>query len=358
MTREATRKKWDNAASAFDLMNGRGPEKRWAPFKREFFSAMQGRVLFLAVGTGLDIPFFPPGLEITGIDISPKMLERAEKRAAAYEGRLELHAMDVHELPFDAGSFDQVFTSCTFCSVPEPVAGLESVRRVLKPGGELRMFEHTGSRYFPFNMMMHMPPKRRRPRALGRSRFGSGALGHPSCCAPGAHVPGQMHHLPEARFGKGVGDQAGATTALAVDDDVAIAAFLELREPRRDLVMGNVDGSGDVTLFVFAWAADVENERRARTRSASEQIFGRDVRSGRALPPAAEQSCQQGQPQKTSHGLFSLMGEGPRAGAALVPGSVRRPSVRQPGARNQPLRAAGAATSVRRLRSLAPGSER
>jgi ubiquinone/menaquinone biosynthesis C-methylase UbiE len=156
MTREATRKKWDNAASAFDLMNGRGPEKRWAPFKQEFFSAMQGRVLFLAVGTGLDIPFFPPGLEITGIDISPKMLERAEKRAAAYEGRLELHAMDVHELPFDAGSFDQVFTSCTFCSVPEPVAGLESVRRVLKPGGELRMFEHTGSRYFPFNMMMHM----------------------------------------------------------------------------------------------------------------------------------------------------------------------------------------------------------
>jgi len=156
LTRAITRKKWDNAARAFDLMNAGGPEKRWAPLKREFFSAMRGKILFLAVGTGLDIPLFPPGLDITGIDISPGMLERAVPRAQAYEGKLELHVMDVHELPFEAGSFDQVFTSCTFCSVPEPVAGLESLRRVLKPGGQLRMFEHTGSRYFPFNVMMHV----------------------------------------------------------------------------------------------------------------------------------------------------------------------------------------------------------
>ena len=53
-----TRAKWDRAAGAFDLMSSRGPEWRWAPDKREFFSAMNGKVLFLAVGTGLDIPFF------------------------------------------------------------------------------------------------------------------------------------------------------------------------------------------------------------------------------------------------------------------------------------------------------------
>lgn len=158
-----TREKWDRASWAFDLMSSRGPEWRWAPAKREFFSAMQGRILFLAVGTGLDISFFPSGLEITGIDISPRMLEKASPRVEAYDGKIELHEMDVHDLSFDAGSFDQVFTSCTFCSVPNPVAGLESLRRVLKPGGELRMFEHTGSRWFPFNMMMHiMTPLSRR----------------------------------------------------------------------------------------------------------------------------------------------------------------------------------------------------
>ena len=152
----ATRAKWDRAAGTFDLMSSRGPEWRWGPAKREFFSAMHGRVLFLAVGTGLDIPFFPTGLEITGIDISPRMLEKARDRADAYQGRLELLEMDVHDLDFDAGRFDQVFTSCTFCSVPDPVGGLESLRRVLKPRGELRMFEHTGSRWFPFSMMMHL----------------------------------------------------------------------------------------------------------------------------------------------------------------------------------------------------------
>ena len=55
-----TRRKWDRAAASFDLMAGYGPEKRWAPYKREFFSRMgAGKILFLAVGTGLDVPFFP-----------------------------------------------------------------------------------------------------------------------------------------------------------------------------------------------------------------------------------------------------------------------------------------------------------
>lgn len=152
---ELTRNKWDRASATIDRY-GKGSEKRWAHYKREFFSAMQGRILFLAVGTGLDIPFFPPGRSITGIDISPKMLERAGSRAAAYPGDMTLRVMDVHEMDFPEGSFDQVFTSCTFCSVPNPVEGLKALRRVLRPGGELHMFEHTGSRWFPFNVMMHV----------------------------------------------------------------------------------------------------------------------------------------------------------------------------------------------------------
>ena len=62
--------------------------------------------------------------------------------------------MDVHDMEFDDGSFDQVFTSCTFCSVPRPVEGLQALYRILRPGGELHMFEHTGSSLFPFSTMM------------------------------------------------------------------------------------------------------------------------------------------------------------------------------------------------------------
>lgn len=152
-----TREKWDRAARNFDLMAGYGPERRWRPEKERFFARMGGgRILFLAVGTGLDIQFFPPGRDITGIDISQKMLDVARPRAEKYGDALKLQHMDVHDMPFEPGSFDQVFTSCTFCSVPDPVRGLGALRRVLAPGGELHMFEHTGSRYYPFKIMMNL----------------------------------------------------------------------------------------------------------------------------------------------------------------------------------------------------------
>ncbi len=151
-----TQAKWDRAAPNFDLMAGRGAEDRWRPAKRELFSHMQGKILFMALGTGLDIPTFPPGQNITALDISPKMLEVAQPRIAAYDGSIEARVMDVHDMAFADDSFDQVFTSCTFCSVPNPVDGLKQLKRVLKPGGELYMFEHTGSAYYPFKLMMDL----------------------------------------------------------------------------------------------------------------------------------------------------------------------------------------------------------
>jgi ubiquinone/menaquinone biosynthesis C-methylase UbiE len=154
MVDQATQDKWDNAAPLFDLMAGKGAERRWKPAKTALFSNMQGKILFLALGTGLDIETFPPGQDITAIDISPKMLEQAQPRIAAYDGTIEASVMDVHDMSFADNSFDQIFTSCTFCSVPNPVEGLKSLYRVLKPGGEIFMFEHTGSRYYPFKPMM------------------------------------------------------------------------------------------------------------------------------------------------------------------------------------------------------------
>ena len=151
-----TQKKWDKAAPHFDIMAGGGAEKRWKPFKEALFSNMEGNILFLALGTGLDIPTFPKGKNITAIDISPKMLEVAQPRIDEYDGNITTEVMDVHDLKYAEDSFDQVFTSCTFCSVPNPIEGLKSLKRVLKPDGNLYMFEHTGSKYYPFKIMMDL----------------------------------------------------------------------------------------------------------------------------------------------------------------------------------------------------------
>jgi len=151
-----TQEKWDRAAPSFDRMASRGPEWRWKPAKWELFNLMKpdAKILFLALGTGLDIPSFPPKRDITAIDISPKMIEQAQKRIADYAGQIKAEVMDVHNMEYPDESFDQVFTSCTFCSVPKPIEGLKALHRILKPGGELHMFEHTGSRLFPVNIMM------------------------------------------------------------------------------------------------------------------------------------------------------------------------------------------------------------
>ncbi len=152
-----TQEKWDKAASTIDLMTGYGEQKRWLPFKTRLFGNMQpGKILFASLGTGLDIPAFPPDRSITAIDISPEMLSRAQHRIDDYPGEIKAEQVDIHEMPYPGDHFDQVFTSCTFCSVPEPVAALTAIHRVLKPGGRLYMFEHTGSRYFPFRNMLDL----------------------------------------------------------------------------------------------------------------------------------------------------------------------------------------------------------
>jgi ubiquinone/menaquinone biosynthesis C-methylase UbiE len=144
-THEKTRQKWDAASRLFDLF-AFGDERRLGPHKRRLFSKIRGETLMVAAGTGNDFQFFPPGQKILAIDISPKMLERAARKAAAYSGQVELREMDVCELPLPDASFDTVVTVCTFCSVPRPVAGLLELRRVLKPDGQLLMFEHVRSK--------------------------------------------------------------------------------------------------------------------------------------------------------------------------------------------------------------------
>ena len=135
---------WGWRSRFYDLCEGSG--LRRGPHKARLFRHISGRTLLVAVGTGLDIRHFPRGQAITAIDISRDMLRKAAGRATAYAGRLDLVQADALHICFRDASFDTVVTSCTLCSVPEPVTALRELRRVLRPGGRLLMFEHVRSR--------------------------------------------------------------------------------------------------------------------------------------------------------------------------------------------------------------------
>jgi ubiquinone/menaquinone biosynthesis C-methylase UbiE len=147
--------KWDRASRTYDYMTW-GDERRFGTAKRRLFSKMTGRCLMLAAGTGNDFQYFPPGLAITAIDISPGMIEHARRKSAAYNGTLDLRLMDVQALEFTDETFDTAVTVCTFCSVPDPIRGLCELYRCLKPGGQLLMFEHVRSRVGPIAILQDL----------------------------------------------------------------------------------------------------------------------------------------------------------------------------------------------------------
>ena len=152
---QATKQKWDAASRTLDLFSF-ADDRRLGPHKQRLFRKIRGATLMVAAGTGNDFKFFPPNLQLLAIDISPKMLERAARRAAAYSGSIELREMDVCHLDFSDCTFDTVATACTFCSVPRPVVGLKELHRVLKPGGQILMFEHVRSAIGPFGILLDL----------------------------------------------------------------------------------------------------------------------------------------------------------------------------------------------------------
>jgi ubiquinone/menaquinone biosynthesis C-methylase UbiE len=148
-----TQRKWDAASRTLDFFSF-AEDRRIGPHKRRLFAKMRGATLMVAAGTGNDFKFFPPNMQVVAIDISPKMLERAAKKTSDYSGSIELRQMDVRNLEFPDSTFDTVATAFTFCSVPNPVAGLCELRRVLQPGGQLIMLEHVRSAIGPLGLFM------------------------------------------------------------------------------------------------------------------------------------------------------------------------------------------------------------
>lgn len=101
-----------------------------------------GSTLEVAVGTGLNLPLYSKDVRLTGIDLSPGMLEIARRRAERLDRPVDLREADAQRLPFDDGEFDTVVSTISLCSVPDEHATVAEMRRVLRPGGRLVLVDH------------------------------------------------------------------------------------------------------------------------------------------------------------------------------------------------------------------------
>lgn len=133
-------RRYDRIASIYDLydapMERLGGERR----RKRLLARARGRVLEVGLGTGLNLPLYPPGVRLTGLDLSARMLARAVPRATSMKAALVRG--DVERLPFPDRSFDTVVATCVFCSVADPVAGLRELARVVRDDGQVLLLEH------------------------------------------------------------------------------------------------------------------------------------------------------------------------------------------------------------------------
>jgi len=145
MKTDEVRRKYDRVAWMYDFMESPMEFFSFSTFRRDLLSQARGKILEIGVGTGKNLPWYPPGVDLTGIDVSPRMLERARKKAEERGMHPRLEVMDVERMAFPDQTFDTTVSTFVFCSVLHPQRGLAEIRRVLKKGGTALFLEHVRS---------------------------------------------------------------------------------------------------------------------------------------------------------------------------------------------------------------------
>lgn len=116
-----------------------------ARLRGELLGDLEGEVLDVGCGPGTNFAHYGPRARVTAVDYNPHMVDLARQALPAPRAEVAVQVADATALPFEAERFDAYVTTLVLCSVPDLERAVDEAWRVLKPGGQLRIFEHVRS---------------------------------------------------------------------------------------------------------------------------------------------------------------------------------------------------------------------
>jgi ubiquinone/menaquinone biosynthesis C-methylase UbiE len=142
---ERIRRLYERQAPNYDRTMGRWDRILFAGNREWVCAQANGDVLEIAIGTGRTLAFYPSDVRLTGVELSPAMIDVARQRATELGREVELHLADAEALEFPDASFDTVICTYALCTIPDDRAAVREAIRVLRRGGRFILAEHVRS---------------------------------------------------------------------------------------------------------------------------------------------------------------------------------------------------------------------
>ncbi|RDW16305.1 class I SAM-dependent methyltransferase [Oceanobacillus arenosus] len=139
MERKSLIEKFDKQANKY---NKRRKNDHAYKYRNQVFQEVEGKVLEVGVGSGLNFAFYNKDVELTGVDFSQEMLKIAQNAAKEYPFKATFIQEDVESVKFNENTFDTIISSATLCAYQNPIIVLDNFQKWCKPEGKILMMEH------------------------------------------------------------------------------------------------------------------------------------------------------------------------------------------------------------------------